>query len=81
VSENRVLRDEVTGSWRKLLDEEVHNLYSSPDIRLIKSRTVRWSGYAARMGKMRNAYTVWLGSLKGPDHSEDLGVDGKIILK
>jgi hypothetical protein len=58
VCENRVLRgifgpktDEVTGGWRKLHNEELHNLYSSPSIiRMIKSRRIKWSGYVARMG-------------------------------
>jgi hypothetical protein len=59
VFENRVLRrifspkrDEVTGDWRKLHSEELHNLYSSPDIiRLVKSRRMRWAGHVARMGE------------------------------
>jgi hypothetical protein len=57
LSENRVLRifgpkrDEVTGDWRKLLNEEFHNLYSSPSIiRVIKSRRMRCAGHVARMG-------------------------------
>jgi hypothetical protein len=45
-------RHEVTGNWRKLHNEELHNLYSSPNtIRMIKSRRVRWAGHVARMGK------------------------------
>jgi hypothetical protein len=56
--ENRVLRrifgpkrDEVTGEWRKLHNEELHNLYSSTDIiRQVKSRRMRWAGHVARMG-------------------------------
>jgi hypothetical protein len=45
-------RDEVTGSWRKLHNEELHNLYSSPSIiRMNKSRRMRWAGHVARMGK------------------------------
>jgi hypothetical protein len=59
VFENRVLRrmfgmmrDEVTGGWRKMYNEEFHNLYSSPGIiRMIKSRRMRWVGHVARMGK------------------------------
>jgi hypothetical protein len=44
-------RDEVTGSWRELHNEELHNLYSSPSIiRMIKSRRMRWAGHVARMG-------------------------------
>jgi hypothetical protein len=57
--ENRVLRrifgpkrDEVTGGWRKLHNEELHNLYSSPSmIRMIKSRRMRWAGHVAQMGQ------------------------------
>jgi hypothetical protein len=59
VFENRVLRvifgpkrDEVTGGWRKLHNEEVHDFYSSPSIiRIIKSRGVRWAGHVARWGR------------------------------
>jgi hypothetical protein len=58
VFEKRVLRKifgpkryEVTGDWRKLHNEELHNLYSSPNIiRMIKSRRMRWAGHVARMG-------------------------------
>jgi hypothetical protein len=48
---------------------------------MIKSRKMRWSGHVARMGEMRNAYKVLVGKCEGRDHSEDLGVDGKIILE
>jgi hypothetical protein len=59
VFENRVLRrifgpkrDEVTADWRKLHNEELHNLYSSPNIiRKIKSRKMRWAGHIAQMGR------------------------------
>jgi hypothetical protein len=58
-NKNRVLRrifgpkrDEVTGEWRKLHNEELHNLFSSPDIiRQIKSRRMKWAGHVARMGE------------------------------
>jgi hypothetical protein len=61
VFENRVLRrifgpkkDEVTGGWRKLYSEELHNLCSSPDIiRQVESRRMRWAGHVARMGEER----------------------------
>jgi hypothetical protein len=64
VFENRVLRrifgskrDGVMGGWRKLYNEELHNLYSSPSIiRNVKSRRMRWSGHMARMGEKRNVY-------------------------
>jgi hypothetical protein len=75
VCENRGLRrifgpkrDEVTGDWRKLHNEELHNLYSSPNIiRMIKSRRVRWAGHVARSGRrgMRRGY--WWGSQKERD--------------
>jgi hypothetical protein len=75
-------RDEVTGQWRKLHNEELHSLYSSPSIvRVIKSRRMRWSGHVARMGRGEMRTKVWLGNLKGRDHSEDIGVGRRIILK
>jgi hypothetical protein len=63
---NRVLRrifglkrDEVTGEWRKLHNEELRDLYSSPTIiRIIKSRKMRWAEHVARMGEKRNAYRL-----------------------
>jgi hypothetical protein len=69
VFENRVLRrmfgpkrNEVTGEWRKLHNEELHNLYSSPDIiRKINSRRIRWEGHVARMGEERKVYKVLMG--------------------
>jgi hypothetical protein len=69
VFENRVLRrtfvpkrDEVTGTWRKLHNEELHNLYSSPNIiRMMKSRRMRWAGHVARMGAKRNACRILVG--------------------
>jgi hypothetical protein len=73
VFENRVLRrifgpkrDEVTGEWRKLHNEELRILYSSPNIiRQIKSRRMRWAGHVARMGEERSVYRVLMGMLKG----------------
>jgi hypothetical protein len=64
--ENRVLRrifgpkrDEVTEGWRKLHNEELHNLYFSPSIiRMIKSRRMRWAGNVARRGEKRNGYSI-----------------------
>jgi hypothetical protein len=89
VFENRVMRrifgpkrEEVAGSWRRLYNEELHNLYASPNIiRVIRSRRMRWVGHTKYMGEMRNVYNIWLENLKGRDHSEDLGIYGKIILE
>jgi hypothetical protein len=65
VSENRVLRRifgpkrEEDGSWRKLHNDELHNLHSSPNIvMVIKSRRIRWTGHVARMGEGRGVYRV-----------------------
>jgi hypothetical protein len=59
-------RDEVTGEWRKLHSEELHNLYSSPDIiRQGKSRRMRWAGHVARMGEEREVYKVLVGKPEG----------------
>jgi hypothetical protein len=59
-------RDEVTGEWRKLHNEELHNLYSSPDIiRQGKSRRMRWAGHVARMGEERKVYKVLMGKPEG----------------
>jgi hypothetical protein len=59
-------RDKVTGGWRKLHNEEFHDLYSSPSIiTIIKSRRMRWARHVARMGKMRNAYRLLVGKPEG----------------
>jgi hypothetical protein len=59
-------RDGVTGGWRKLHNEELHNLYFSPSIiRIIKSRRMRWAGHVARMGERRNAYRLLVGKPEG----------------
>jgi hypothetical protein len=73
VFENRVLRrifgpkrDEVTGGWRKLHNEELHGLYSSPSIiRVIKARRMRWVGHVACMGEVRGAYNILVGRHEG----------------
>jgi hypothetical protein len=70
VSENRVLRrmfgpkmEEVVGSWRRLHNEELHNLYTTPNIiRVIKwRRRVRWAVHVARLGE-RNVYNILVGN-------------------
>jgi hypothetical protein len=62
-------RNEVTWDLRKLLNEDLHDLYSSPNIfRVIKSRRLRWAGHVARMGR-GEAYTgFWWGNLRERDH-------------
>jgi hypothetical protein len=58
--------DEVTGEWRKLDDEELHNLYSSPNIiRQVKSRKIRWAGHVACMGEERKVHRVLVGKSEG----------------
>jgi hypothetical protein len=90
VFENRVLRKifgpkrEEDGSWRKLHNDELHNLYSSPNIvRAIKSRTMRCSGHVARRGEgWGGVFTgFWLGGPKARDNWEDLGVVGRTTLR
>ena len=55
-------RDEVTGDWRKLHNEELTDLFSSPNIvRVIKSRRMRWAGHVARKGERRGMYRVLVG--------------------
>jgi hypothetical protein len=52
--------------WRKLHNEELHSLYSSPSIiRIINSRRMRWAGHVARMGEKTNAYRILVGTPKG----------------
>ena len=59
-------RDEVTGEWRKLHNEELNDLYCSPNIfRVIKSRRMRWTGHVARMGESRGVYGVLVGKPEG----------------
>jgi hypothetical protein len=73
VIESRVLRrifgpkrDEVTGEWRKLHNEELHDLYSSPSIiRIMKARRMRWAGHVARIGEKRNTYRLLVGTPEG----------------
>jgi hypothetical protein len=76
--ENRVLRricgpmrDEVTGEWRKLHNEELRDLYPSPSIiRIIKSRRMRWAGHIARMVEKRNVYRLLV---RKPERRKPLG--------
>jgi hypothetical protein len=75
VFQNRVLREifrpkrnDITGGWRKLHNEELHNLYSSPNvIRITKLRTMRCAGYVGRMRNKRSAYRILVGKHEGED--------------
>ena len=88
VFENRVFRrifgprsDGVTGEWRKLHNEELNDLYCSPNIvRVIKSRRLRWArNVARRKGEVCTRF--WWGNLRERDHWGDQDVDGRIILR
>ena len=88
--ENRVLRriygpkrDEVTGEWRKLHNEELSDPCSSLNIFwVIKSRRMRWPRHVARVGEGRDIYRVMVGKPEGKKPlGRDPGVDGKIILR
>jgi hypothetical protein len=82
--ENMVLRrifgakgEEVVGGWRRLDKDGLQNLYTSPNIKVIKSR-MRWIGHIARAEKRQEMCTkFWSENLKGRDHFEDLGIDGR----
>jgi hypothetical protein len=86
VFENRVLRsifgpkrDEVTGEWRNLHNEELNVLYFSLNtLRVYELRRMRLAGHVARMGEYVG---FWWGDLREKQHLEDLGVDGRIILE
>jgi hypothetical protein len=70
-------REEVAGGWR-ILHNELHNLYASSNIiiRVTKSRRVRWAGYVARVGEMRNAYDILVGK---PERKRPRGRWGIIL--
>ena len=66
-------RDEVTGEWRKVHNEEINDLYSLI-VRVIKSRIIRWVGHVARMGERRGVYRVLVGK---PEEKRALGRPGR----
>jgi len=86
VSENRALRrirgpkrDEVTGEWRKLHNEELNDLYPSPNgVQVIKSRRIRWAGNVACMGRGEVYTGLWWENLRDREQLEDPGVEGKL---
>jgi hypothetical protein len=60
------MRDKVTAVWRKLHNKELHDLFSSPtNVRVIKSRRMRWAGHVAHMGERRGMYRVLVGKPEG----------------
>ena len=64
----RPRRDEITGEWMRLHNEELNDLHSSPNIvRVIKSRRMRWAGHVARMGEERGMYRVLVGETGGKE--------------
>jgi hypothetical protein len=91
VFENRVLRgiffpkrEEVAGGWRRLHNEELHNLHASPNIincQVDHVTGMRWAGHVAHMRDMRNAYDILVVISEGKNHSEDIDLDGRIILE
>jgi hypothetical protein len=72
---------EVTGIWRKVHTEELHNLYSSLNIKVIKSRKMRWVGHVAHLGEIINAYKTLVGKQEGkrlvgrPKHSRRIKLE------
>ena len=86
VFDNRVLRifgtkrDKVTGDWKKLHNEELNDLYGSPNIvQVIKSRRMRWAGRIAGTGERRGVYRLLVGKPEGKSHLGDPGIDGSIL--
>jgi hypothetical protein len=70
-------RDEVTGEWRRLHNEELNGLYPSPNIvRVIKSKGMSWAGHVTRMGEERGRIGSWWGNKRKRDRWGDLGVYG-----
>jgi hypothetical protein len=86
--ENRVMRifgpkrDEVTGEWRKLQNEELNDLYSSLNtLQVITSRRMRWVGHVASKERGELYTGFWRGDLREREHLQEPGIDGRITLK
>ena len=87
VFENKVLRrifgpkrGEVTREWRKLHNEELNDLYPSPNIIWVIKSRIRWAGHVTRMGRGEEYTGFWWGNVKERDQLGDPGVEGRIIL-
>jgi hypothetical protein len=75
-------RDEVTGEWRKLHNEQLSDLYPLPNImRVVKSRRMRWAEHVARMGRGEGCTWFWWGNLRERAYWGDPDADGRIILR
>jgi hypothetical protein len=87
IFENSVLRmifgpkREEDGSLRKLHNDELHSVYSSPNIVTVIKSKMRWAGHVARMGRGEVFTAFWFGGPKVRGHWEDLGIGGRITLK
>ena len=74
--------DKIRGEWRRLHNEELNDLYSSPNIiQVIKSRRMRWVGHVACMGQRGDAYRILVGKPEEKRHLKDPGLNGRIIVK
>jgi hypothetical protein len=74
-------RGEVTGEWRKLHNEELNDLFSSPSIVWVIKSRIRWTGHVARMGEGEVYTGFWWETLRERDHLGDTGVNGRLILR
>jgi hypothetical protein len=74
-------RDEVTGEWKKLSNEALNDLYSSPNIVQVIKIEKRWAGHVARMGERRGYTGFWWGNLTEGDHLEYPNLDGRMIFR
>ena len=73
---------DLNGEWRRLLNEEIHSSYSSPNVvRAIKSRRLRWAGHVPRMEEGRSAFKILTGKPTGKRPLGRQGVDGRTILE
>ena len=71
----------MRGGWRKLHNEELNDLYFSPNsFRVIKSRRMRWTVHVARMRERRGVYRILVGNLRERDHLKNPLVDGRVLL-